>query len=121
MSEKKGFFASLFGGGHSNGCCSMEITEESQNDSNDVVVDGSKPIIKILGPGCRNCQALEKNVKAALDLMGKDAVIEHVKDYGQISAYGVMSTPGLVVNEKLISYGKVLSAADIEKAFKDIL
>ena len=52
--------------------------------------------------------------------MGKDAVIEHVTDYGQISSYGVMSTPGLVVNEKLISYGKVLSTADLEKVLKDL-
>ena len=120
MSEKKGFFATLFGGRHSNGCCNMEITDETQSDSNSPAADAGKTVIKILGPGCRNCQALEKNVKEALTAMGKDAVIEHVTDYGQISSYGVMSTPGLVVNEKLISYGKVLSTADLEKVLKDL-
>lgn len=121
MSEKKGIFATLFGGGHSSGCCNMEITEEAQSDSNSLAADADKEVIKILGPECRNCQALEKNVKEALTAMGKEAVIEHVTDYGQISSYGVMSTPGLVVNEKLISYGKVLSAVDLEKILKELL
>ena len=53
MSEKKGFFATLFGGGHSNGCCNMEITEETQSDSNSPAADAGKTVIKILGPGCR--------------------------------------------------------------------
>lgn len=121
MSEKKGFFATLFGGGHSSGCCNMEIIEQPQTSPDHSAADAGQTVIQILGPNCRNCQALERNVKEALAAMGKDAVIEHVTDYGRISAYGVMSTPGLVVNEKLISCGKVLSAADLTETLQDLL
>ena len=64
--------------------------------------------ILILGPGCKNCQGLEQNVKEALKKMGRDVEIAHVTDFGKIAAYGIMSTPGLVVKGKVVSSGKVL-------------
>ena len=72
-------------------------------------------IIKILGPGCKKCVALGENAKAAADAAGMQAEIVKVTDFAQIAAYGVMSTPGLVIDEKLVSAGKVLTAQEIGK------
>jgi small redox-active disulfide protein 2 len=70
-------------------------------------------IIKILGSGCRKCVTLGENAKVAAAAAGKDAEIVKVTDIAQIAGYGVMSTPGLVIDEKLVSAGKVLSAEEI--------
>jgi small redox-active disulfide protein 2 len=70
-------------------------------------------IIKILGSGCRKCVALGENAKAAAAAAGKQAEIVKVTDIAQIAGYGVMSTPGLVIDEKLVSAGKVLTAEEI--------
>ncbi len=70
-------------------------------------------IIKILGSGCRKCVALGENAKAAATAAGKTAEIVKVTDFAQIAGYGVMSTPGLVIDEKLVSTGKVLTAEEI--------
>ena len=64
--------------------------------------------IKVLGSGCAKCNALEDAVRAALAELGRDTAIEHVTDFAQIAACGVMTTPALVVNGKVVSYGKVL-------------
>ena len=65
--------------------------------------------VKVLGGGCAKCNALEAAVRSALEELGMDTAIDHVTDFGQIAAYGVMSTPALVVDGKVVSYGKVLS------------
>ena len=70
-------------------------------------------IIKILGSGCKKCIALGENAKAAAAAAGKQAEIVKVTDFAEIAAYGVMSTPGLVVDEKVVSTGKVLTAEEI--------
>ena len=70
-------------------------------------------IIKILGSGCKKCIALGENAKAAAEAAGKQAEIVKVTDFADIAAYGVMSTPALVVDEKVLSSGKVLTAAEI--------
>jgi small redox-active disulfide protein 2 len=71
--------------------------------------------IKILGSGCKNCVNLGENVKKALVEMQLEANIVKVTDLGEIAAYGVMSTPALVVNEKVVSYGKVLKPKEVIK------
>lgn len=71
--------------------------------------------VKILGSGCKRCNDLEANAQAALVQLGAEVVIDHVTDFGQIAAYGVMSTPALVVDEKVISQGKVLKTPEIVK------
>ena len=71
--------------------------------------------IKVLGSGCKNCNALLENTKAALNNMGLSIQPEYVTDMEKIMAYGVMSMPALVVNEKVVSMGRVLKAADVEK------
>lgn len=63
----------------------------------------------MLGSGCAKCNALEAAVQAALHELGMDDTIEHVTDFAQIAAYGVMTTPALLVDGKVVSYGKVLS------------
>ena len=64
--------------------------------------------VKVLGSGCAKCNALEDAVRAALTELGMDTTIDHVTDFTQIAAYGVMTTPALVVDGKVVSYGKVL-------------
>ena len=71
--------------------------------------------IKVLGPGCKNCENLADNTKAALKELGVEAEIEKVTDYGEIAGYGILSTPGLVVDDKVVSSGKVLKPKDIVK------
>lgn len=64
--------------------------------------------VKVLGSGCAKCNALEDAAREALAELGMDTAIDHVTDFAQIAAYGVMSTPALVVDGKVVSYGKVL-------------
>jgi len=69
--------------------------------------------IEVLGPGCNNCVRLEANAREAVAMAGVEAEVVKVTDYGQIMAYGVMSTPGLVIDGKVVSYGRIPSAGDI--------
>ena len=71
-------------------------------------------IIKILGSGCNNCVRLEANARKAAEELGITAEFVKVQDMADIAAYGVMRTPGLVVDEKVVSFGKVLSPEDIK-------
>lgn len=69
--------------------------------------------IKVLGTGCSKCLKLENNVKDTIALLGIDAVVEKVNDLNKIMSFGVLMTPGLVINEKVVSFGRVLSVKDI--------
>ena len=77
--------------------------------------------IKVLGSGCKNCHALWEASKAAVQKMGLNIEVEYVTDMEKIMGYGVMSMPALVVNEKVVSMGKVLKTADVEKLLKGML
>ena len=70
--------------------------------------------IKVLGGGCANCNKLEANALQAAKELGIEAEVEHVRDYPQIMAYGIMRTPGLVVDEKVVVAGKVASVEEIK-------
>lgn len=72
-------------------------------------------IIKVLGPGCANCHTLERITREALDVLGLDATIEKVTDYPAIVGYGIMSTPGLVVDEKVLVSGRVPAPAEVRE------
>jgi small redox-active disulfide protein 2 len=72
-------------------------------------------IIKVLGPGCTNCKNLERATREAVAALGIDATIEKVEDYPTIMGYGVMSTPALVVDEKVIVSGRVPRVAEIRQ------
>jgi small redox-active disulfide protein 2 len=70
--------------------------------------------IKVLGSGCPNCKKLEANVRRALEAAGIDAVVEKVTSYDAILAYGVSSTPALVVDEHVVLAGRVPSPRQLE-------
>jgi len=75
--------------------------------------------IKILGTGCSKCKKLEENVKTAVSELGLEANVEKVEDLVQIMKYGVMSTPGFVINDSVKSVGKVLPVDVIKKLLQD--
>ncbi len=64
-------------------------------------------VFKVLGSGCKNCRALEANLRRALLLLSAMATIEKVEDYPSILAYGVVATPALVANDTVILAGRV--------------
>jgi len=70
-------------------------------------------IIKVLGPGCANCKSLERVTREAITELGLDATIEKVEDYATIASYGVMSTPALVVDERVVVSGRVPTASAV--------
>lgn len=72
-------------------------------------------IIKILGSGCKKCVTLKENTEIALKETGIEAEIIKVMDFKDIMAFGVMTTPALVINEKVVSFGKVLKPKEIIK------
>jgi small redox-active disulfide protein 2 len=69
--------------------------------------------IKVLGVGCPNCKRLEKNTRAALAGLGVEATVTKVTDMKDIIAYDILSTPGLVIDEKVVSSGRVPNTAEI--------
>jgi small redox-active disulfide protein 2 len=71
--------------------------------------------VKVLGSGCKSCHALLVSTNEALKAMGTGLEAEYVTDMSVVASYGVMSTPALVVNEKVVSMGKVYNAAEVEK------
>lgn len=76
--------------------------------------------VKVLGSGCAKCNELESNVKKALEQLGMDTAIEHITDFSVIAAYGVMTTPALVVDGKVVSYGKVLKVEEVVKLLQKV-
>lgn len=86
-------------------CCGGNCTPETMAQAE---AAKSAVGVKVLGTGCAKCNALEDAVRAALTELGMDTTIDHVTDFTQIAAYGVMTTPALVVDGKVVSYGKVL-------------
>jgi len=77
--------------------------------------------VKILGSGCKNCHALLENTQAAAMAMGKaDSIrIEYITDMPTVMGYGVMNMPALVLNERVVSMGKVLRPAEVRKILED--
>jgi small redox-active disulfide protein 2 len=76
--------------------------------------------VKVLGSGCEKCNALEAATKEALTELGMDTAIDHVTDFAQIATYGVMSTPALVIDGKVVSFGKVLKKDEVISILKKI-
>ena len=80
-----------------------------------ISVGGAISSVKVLGAGCKSCHAQFENAKKAVKAMGLSAEVEYITDMPKVMEYGVMSMPAIVVNEKVVSQGKVLKAADVEK------
>jgi small redox-active disulfide protein 2 len=76
---------------------------------------GSTMNIKVLGPGCINCKTLEKRTIEALQQLDIAADVEKVEDYQKIASYGIMSTPGLVIDEKVAVSGFVPTVDKIKE------
>lgn len=71
--------------------------------------------IQILGTGCAKCEKLTANAKTAADKLGLDYELVKIKDLGEIAAFGVMNTPALAVDGKVLTMGKLASPSEIEK------
>jgi small redox-active disulfide protein 2 len=69
--------------------------------------------IKILGSGCANCKRLEQITQKVVEEMGLEAEVVKVTDYNDILKYNIISTPGLVIDEKVVSSGRIPSPAEI--------
>ncbi len=75
-------------------------------------------IVKVLGTGCKKCSTLEDNVKRVISENQIDAVVEKVTDIQEFIKYGILSTPGLIIDEKVVSYGTVPSNDKILELLK---
>ena len=71
--------------------------------------------IKVLGAGCKSCHEQFENAKKAVEELGLSVEVEYVTDMEKVMAYGVMSMPAIVINEKVVSMGKVLKSAEVIK------
>lgn len=94
-------------------CCGGKCDAESMAKAEKAKGEGAS--VKVLGSGCAKCNQLETATKEALEQLGMDTTIDHVTDFSQIAAYGVMSTPALVVDGKVVSYGNVLKTNEVVK------
>lgn len=94
--------------------CSTEEATEIVNDCCPEAKDGIC-CVKVLGSGCKSCHEQYEQAKQAVKAMGLSVKVEYITDMEKVMAYGVMSMPALVVNEKVVSMGKVLKAVDVEK------
>ena len=90
-------------------CCSQESETCCGEAVNGVCC------VKVLGAGCKSCHELYENTKEAVKNKGLDVEVEYVTDMEKVMAYGAMSMPVLVVNEKVVSVGRVLKAYEVEK------
>lgn len=77
--------------------------------------------VKVLGSGCAKCNQLEAAAKEALKQLGMSTSIDHVTDFSEIAAYGVMTTPALVIDGKVVSYGKVLKVDEVVEILKKVI
>ena len=98
--------------------CGCSTCKCENNDNNEEKTNGQ---IKILGSGCKNCINLENNVLKALEKLNIDMNVLHVKDFVEISNYGVMSTPALVINEQVVSQGKEIKKKEVGDILKEII
>lgn len=102
------------------GCsCSANCHENSVKEVKDKQNSGAR--VKILGSGCAKCNELEKNIVEALKQLGHNTEVDHITDFSVIASYGVMTTPAVVVDEKVISYGKVLKIDEAISLLKEIM
>lgn len=76
--------------------------------------------VKVLGAGCKSCHEQYENAKAAVKAMGLPVEVEYITDMEQVMTYGAMSMPAIVVNEKVVSMGRVLKVVEVEKLLRKL-
>lgn len=99
-------------------CCGGNCSAEDMAQAEQAKKEGAS--VKILGSGCAKCNQLEAAAKTALEQLNMDTAIDHITDFAQIAAYGVMTTPALVVDGKVVSYGKVLKVEEVVKILQKV-
>ena len=100
-------------------CCGAAKAEESPKTCCGAPVNGIC-CIKVLGAGCKSCHEQYENAEAAVKAMGLNLEVEYITDMEKVMGYGAMSMPAIVVNEKVVSMGKVLKAADVERLLRKL-
>lgn len=91
-------------------CCCKNQQEENICDKDNKITS-----IKVLGAGCKSCHKQFENVKKAVEELGLEIEVEYITDMEKVMAFGVMSMPAIVVNEKVVSMGKVLKSVEVIK------
>ena len=109
-------------GAEESNCCTGAQTESpactcgSRKEESSCCTDaGGIRSVKVLGAGCKSCHELYENTKAAAKAMGLSLEVEYITDMKVVMTYGVMKMPAIVVNEQVVSMGRVLKTADVEK------
>lgn len=92
-------------------CCGGNCTSETMRNAESKKQERE---IKILGSSCTKCMKLEKATRTAISELQLDYEIDHVTDFAEIAGYGVMSTPALVLDGEVLSYGKVLTVEEVK-------
>lgn len=98
-------------------CCCGSCTPEAMAQAEAGKASGG---VMVLGSGCAKCNALEQATREALAELGMETTIDHVTDFAQIASYGVMTTPALVVDGKVVSYGKVLKKEEAKALIQSV-
>ena len=101
-------------------CCGSAPKAEGSTPAEETSCCCGAPVdgiccIKVLGAGCKSCHEQFENAKAAVKAMGLSVEVEYITDMEKVMSYGVMSMPAIVVNEQVVSVGKVLKATEVEK------
>ena len=98
-------------------CCGSGCTPEKMAQAEAAKTTAG---IKVLGSGCAKCRALEDAARAALAELNMDTAIDHITDFSRIAADGVMTAPALVVDGKVVSYGKVLNKDEVKALIQKV-
>ena len=113
-----GLFAKVTKKEEPKACCGGNCDAASMAKAEGAKTQGAT--VKVLGSGCAKCNQLEAATKTALEQLGMDSTIDHVTDFSEIAAYGVMTTPALVIDGKVVSYGKVLKVDEVVKILQKV-
>ena len=101
------------------GCCCGSAPKEETTCCCGKAVEGIC-CVKVLGAGCKTCHEQYENAKAAVAALGLNIEVEYITDMEKVMEYGVMSMPAIVVNDKVVSMGKLLKAAEVEKLLRKL-
>lgn len=101
------------------GCCYGSAPKEETTCCCGKAVEGIC-CVKVLGAGCKTCHEQYENAKAAVAALGLNIEVEYITDMEKVMEYGVMSMPAIVVNDKVVSMGKLLKAAEVEKLLRKL-